>query len=246
LVVTIKYDLIWQKFIFKFAKKVICVDVGHLKSSKFGKIINANKIVEIFNGVDTSVFCPQPKQARAEKIILFVGNPLPFKRLDWLLKAMTKITDSQAKLVVVSDEYKIQEYKNLAQKLNLENKVIFAGRVKTSEDLAKLYSGARCLVVPGASAAESFSIVAAEALSCSCPVITSDTPGPRSRVTPGVDGLWFKSDQVEDLTRAINEMLGKSEAERSQMGEAGRAKILAEYSLEKHLDKLEKVYKEVI
>src|SRR3989344_8705570 len=94
------YDAIWAKKILNSAEKVITVDKEHFLASKFGGELVDNKWIEIFNGVDINVFSPakngvRPKMLqdlpKEKKVVLFVGNPLPFKRLDFLLRAFKEV-----------------------------------------------------------------------------------------------------------------------------------------------------------
>jgi len=245
-------DFVFSHAILFGAEKVIVVDAEHFAASKWAKRIDPKRLEIIPNAIDTELFNP----ARADrlpstltdilprKFVLFVGNPLPFKRLDFLLRAFSLVTSPDSVLVIRSDGYEIERYKQMTRELGLQEKVIFVGRL-SELDLAACYGRAQCLVVPAASAAESFSLVSIAALSSGCPVIVSDTPGVRGRVNNGVDGLIFKSDSVEDLARCITTLLNQPDAERARMGSAGRAKAIELYGWEKHMDKLEMVYKSI-
>ena len=95
------YDRLWSKILFSQAKKIIAVDIEHFKNTKFGRYFSS-KVIEIENGVDTDIFKPHTvdlnslglAQFKDKKIILFVGNPLPIKRLDLLLNSMKLLADN--------------------------------------------------------------------------------------------------------------------------------------------------------
>jgi len=248
------YDRIWAKPLLRRAKKIIAVDREHLTSATFGRFVPAEKIVSVPNGVDTAVFTPDvPRSFPAslagwelKKIFLFVGNPLPFKRLDFILQVLSRTTDPEIVLAVVSDGYAIESYKNLARELNLLDRVRFVGRAPDAGSLNVYYTVAQSLIIASQGAAESFALVSIEALAAGCPVIASDIPGVRSRVSNGEDGMLFDPNSLEDCQRAIEKMAALSRVERDAMGGQGRLKVRREYAWEKHVERLEAVYSDVM
>jgi glycosyltransferase involved in cell wall biosynthesis len=249
--IQLMWDGLFAKAIFRKAKKVVTVDMKHLMDTKFGNYIFADKLVEIFNGVDTNIFVPQknfdyPASLSGwenKKIFLFVGNPLPFKRLDFLLEAFKNIVDPQCVLAIVSGGYEIERYKKLAFDFGFNSdRVRFVGRAKDKAELNQYFQVAQALVVSSLGAAESFALVSIEALSAGCPVIASNIPGVASRINNGVDGLLFEPLSRESLLEKIIEMANFSRQWRDAMGEAGRSKITKIYSWEKHGNELNKLF----
>ncbi len=303
-----KYDLLLAKLILRGAEKVIAVDRGHFVKSKFGNKIPAEKVVEIPNGVDTEIFKPMDKPSLLaslpegekeiwgnRKVILFVGNLLPVKRLDLLIEALAIIPAhggvgpqdggglaKDVVLVVVGGGYEEAKYREIVEEkakpdLTLrpspqgegkrdaaptslrgeENRdvvplspqgerqrvrsvVRFIGSCVDRAKLAKYYNLATCLVVP--SDAESFSLVAIEAMACGCPVVASDLPGIRSRIEDGVTGFIFKKGSKDNLVRALEKVLSLNDGVKKMMVEAGRRKVISEFGLEQHINNLNEIY----
>lgn len=246
------YDRLYAKRIVRRAARVITVDRGHFEQSAFHQYVQPEKIIELSNGVNTTVFTPgTPRDVfadwRDKKVFLFVGNPLPFKRLDFLLQAFATITDPTIVLAVVSDGYAIAEYKEQAKNLGLDdNKVRFVGRAATSAVLASYFNAAQGLIVPSFGSAESFSLVIIEALASGCPVIASDIPGVRARVDDGRDGFLFDPMSLSDLQQKIIALAALPRAKRDALGMYGRGKVIAQYQWSNHAAVLEKVYNEVV
>lgn len=248
------YDFLFTRTILKGALKIIAVEPHHFEyvTSKFH--IPVDQWAPLFNGVDTDFFRPsQNKDAsfleinelKDKKIILFVGNLLPFKRLDLLIEAFNKLNDARAILVVVGGGYRIKLYRDLVEKLGLKERVIFMGPCFDKERLVDYYNNAWCTVV-ASDRGESFSLVMSEAFACGCPVVVSDIPGLKQRVHEGVDGFIFKSGDVQSLTQSLERALSLSQEERKNMGEYGRKKMIENYSWNTHVNKLERIYKEAI
>ena len=70
-----------------------------------------------------------------------------------------------------------------------------------------------------------------EAAACGRPIVASDMPGCREVVVPGETGLLTPAHDVAALAAAIARLAGDA-ALRRQMGEAGRARIVAEFAEE--------------
>lgn len=253
---TLKYQQFVKKFYDKFlaerilqkAKRVILVDKEHVFKMK-DKLF-PEQIAEIPNGIDTEIFSHKNvdcvKMALDEligkRIFLFVGNFLPVKGLSLLLEAW-KDLPKDAHLLVVGGGYREPEYRKMAENLGVGDRVHWMGAC-SSERLAEYYSLAEATIVPSFS--ESFSLVAAEALASACPVIGSDIPGMRARVVENETGLLFKTGSKPDLVKVVDQFLKLDPVKIRQLGVHGRELVEMRFSLKKHVDTLEQVYKNCI
>lgn len=247
------YDALLDSPILHGAEKVLVVDREYFLTAKGHNFISDERIVELPNGVDTTIFYPRkidrtalglPVGWQNKKILLFVGNLMPVKGLDLLIKAFEKLADPEVVLLVVGGNYDEKEYRQMVTIEHLGERIHFTGPCHDQNRLAEYYSVATCLVVP--SHAESFSLVTIEALACSCPVVGSDIPGIRGRISAEIDGFLFASECVDSLTQELGRMLALTQSERTVMGERGRQKVLQKYSLDEHLKSLEKIYRSIL
>lgn len=138
--------------------------------------------------------------------ILSVGTLEKRKNIPLLIKAFYKLDKSEInqKLVIVGGEgwKKYTKIFNLIHDLNLHNDVIITGYVP-DDDLVKLYNAADLFVYP--SLYEGFGLPPLEAMSCGCPVITSNTSSLPEVV--GDAGIMVDPNDVGSLTEYINEIL---------------------------------------
>ena len=246
------YDALTPLALFRRAERVIVVDKEHFAHSRFYRIIKQDKVREIYNGVDTKVFEPRPVDwnrlgltaVEHKKIFLFVGNLVPFKRFDLLLEALKQLNDKEVVVIVVGGGYALPEYQAQVKKLGLESQVYFQGYCDDPRKLAEYYSAEQALVVP-ADRADSFSLVALEAMASGCPVIVSDLPGVWTRIEAGSDGWVFEKGAVEALVTGMRQAVALSKDDRVKMGERVRKKVEARYRWGDHMAKLEQVYNEV-
>ena len=244
------YDLIWPKLLFAKAKKIISVDESHSRHLKFYGSAKV-KLVEIPNGVDTALFKPGPPDlARlnlpdwsGKKVILFVGNTLPIKRLDLLLAAFKILNDKEAVLLVVGDGYNLEKYRKIARHLAISESVYFTGNCDDKNRVAGFYQLADCMVMP--SDYESFSLAMAEAMSSGVPVVGSNIEVVRNRIQDGEEGFLFAKGSAESLAAGLKKILSLSAEQRKIMGQKGRAKMENKYSWKNHMEKLETLYAEV-
>ena len=109
--------------------------------------------------------------------LLHVGSCIPRKRIDLLLEVMAAVRKKvpAIRLIQAGGQF-IPEQLALLDRLGL-NGVVEQRRDLSRNDLARLYRGAKCLLVT--SDAEGFGLPVIEALSCGTLVIASDIPALR-------------------------------------------------------------------
>ncbi len=245
------YDLIFPRFILGHASRIIVVDGGHARETRFRKFLTSDRVRIVHNGVNTSIFKPEIvslatldlEQWGSKKIILFVGNPIPGKRLDIFLKALAEIKDEAVVGLVIGGGYYIDRYKRLSESLGLTKRVLFVGALHNRERLSQYYNAAACLAVP--STAESFSLVVIEAMASGCPVVATDLPGVRDRISPNVDGFLVAPGSVDALVAGITKVLSLSPAARAEVIASARRKMEQKYTWQEHAEKVMTVYKEL-
>lgn len=236
------YDRWITPHILRQAERVIIVDENNFKLTRWSRLLPLEKIVKLSNPVDTNIFKPRSSLAASnKKILLFVGNLLPVKGLDLLLRAL-KLLPAEVVLMVVGGGYEEKTYRNLAAELGISNRVLWMGKCLDRKMLAQYYAEAWCTVIP--SLAESFSLVAIESLAGGTPVVGSSIPGLAGRVNPGVDGLLFELGSEDGLAKQLQTIINFSSEQRNVMGEAGRKKVAAQYGLIEHVSRLESIYRE--
>ena len=109
-------------------------------------------------------------------------------------------------------------------------------------DMPTLLAGADVVVLPSYREGLPKSLV--EAAACARPLITTDVPGCREVVTDGVDGLLVPVRDARALARAIAR-LQDDPALAARLGEAARAKALAEYDERRIVARTLDVYREL-
>jgi glycosyltransferase involved in cell wall biosynthesis len=161
--------------------------------------------VELFGDVNNSSVQELRKKfitQESQKIILFVGRLHPEKGIKTLFRALKFIEKQQVSLLMIysSSQYK-KQYKSMAHKLGISDKVYFLGYIPHN-DLPKYYRMADFYVLP--SIREEWSNTIMEAMVCETPVVTTDVGGNPYLVVEKETGFLFKPNDPSDLAQKLN------------------------------------------
>jgi len=110
-------------------------------------------------------------------------------------------------------------------------------------DIPELLRAMDVLAVP--SHWEGFGLVAAEALAAGVPVVAADASSLPEIVEHGVHGLLVPPHDPPALAAALLRLAGDP-AQRARMGAAGRARVHAEFSVERMIDQYEELLARVV
>lgn len=179
------------------------------------------------------------------KYILSVGTLEPRKNILRTIEGYRRLLKdnifSEYKLVIVGKKgWFYENIFNEVKKINLEDKIIFAGYV-ADEDMIYLYSGAACFVYP--SLYEGFGLPVIEAMACGCPVVTSNISS-----LPEVGGeaaLYVNPYDIDEISAAIERILSdeKLSDEMRSKGLKQAENFSWEKSTQKLLNIFEVIYK---
>ena len=170
-----------------------------------------------------------------KKILFHVGIEMPRKNVNNIIKAMSKCAEDT---IFVRLGSRSTAGKDLAEELGLKDRVLYRSFEK---DISKYYSAADVLVFP--SLEEGFGLPIIEAMSCGCPVITSNYGAMRE--VAGDAALLVDPGNVDEITEAISKILSFNTTEREKMIQIG-FKRANEFSWDKYSRKVLKVYKEIL
>ena len=175
------YDLVWGYKIFRDASKVFALTQSEAKSCESMGIDEKN--IEIIpNGVDIDEFKSLPKKGEfrkklsineKDKIILYLGRIHKSKGLDLLLHSFYELDKDlkNSKLLMVGPDDGYQKYlEKIANKLNIQDKIIYTGHV-TEEEKKMAFVDSDVFVTPRF---YGFPITFTESLACGLPIITTN------------------------------------------------------------------------
>ncbi|MDM8533158.1 glycosyltransferase [Clostridiaceae bacterium HSG29] len=207
----------------------------------------------IMNGYDENLFVRTELNIKDElkkfgidkvtdHIVSFAGKLADFKGVDVLLRA-AKIYENKLNknvtTIIAGDGQLREPLLKLKEELGLLN-VHFIGHV-TQEQLVTLYNIADVSTVP--SRTEPFGLVAIEALACGTPVVGTNQGGLPDFINSKVGTLVPVEDYQALADGIVNEIFNLDKKERSDYC---YSYALNNFSWKKSLDKVEKVYEDVI
>jgi rhamnosyl/mannosyltransferase len=175
-------------------------------------------------------------------LVAFVGRLVPYKGIEVLLHALAPVEEARA--VIVGEGPLKPSLEDLSRQLGIGERVQFAGNVDPHE-LSAIYNACDLFVLPSITRAEAFGVVQLEAMSCAKPVICTDLPSGVPWVNQhGVTGLVVPPRDAGALAGAIRTLIGDADARR-KMGAAARARVVAEFSIERMIQQTTSLYHEV-
>ena len=211
--------------------------------------IPTSRIVVMYAGVDSSFLDQSATRARREDdpfSLLFCGRlngPREQKGIDVLLKSLPLVLRHHRVLLnIIGTGAKLEQYRALAEELNVSRYVNFLGFVE-HEKMPAYYAQADLFVLP--SRRESFGLVLAEAMACGLPVVATAAGAIPEVVEDGVTGVLVPPDDPEALANAIGSLLSDPEKMKT-MGARGKARVEKHFTWDKVAERVIEGYHRVL
>nr|WP_149499739.1 glycosyltransferase [Roseiconus lacunae] len=197
-----------------------------------------SKVHVIRNGVDCQRFRADPEAREGVRQELGLASNTPLvgivaalreeKNHLLLVKAAAKLRQRHPDLhwLIVGDGPERTAIESLADELKIRDRIHLLG---TRHDTPRLVSALDIFTLCSLNEASPVSIL--EALACQVPVASSDVGSISESIIPNQTGLLFPSEDLEAMTRAIDQMLGDPQACKV-MGQEGRRLVLETGSLQ--------------
>lgn len=245
------YDIFFGDKILKNATKILALNKLEARQQR-KRGIPPEKIAVIPNGIDLSEYadlrskgCFKEKFNIPEdkKIILYLGRIHKTKGIDFLVRAyaylIKKMKYNDAILVIAGpDDGYFDEAKSLSDSLSISDLVLFTGFI-SSEDKLEVLVDADVFVTPSF---YGFPMTFLEACATGTPIITT-TLGDTLEWINGNTG-YVTSPTYYDLAKAIYTIIS-GDGLRRKFSRDCRETVSSKFSLEKVVERLEEVYKDV-
>lgn len=200
----------------------------------------------IYDGIDLKTYyCKNHKIMEGEKIkILMPGMIVPLKGQKQLLEAALLLRegnyfDFEIAFVGNEDPAYAQELRQFIKENSLENNVTFYGQ---SDEIFKWYSWADIMIT--CSRSEAFGRVLAEAQLSGCFVIGADRGATTEIIVNKKTGFLYQYGNIKDLMLKIIEAV-KNKEKTCEMAKAGQDRIKGEFSKNRNVDEIVKIYKNI-
>lgn len=233
------------------AEKIV-VNSNFLKNQFTKNFEDIKKEITVIYPCPASIFLDKVPEMELKKlksqlalegksVIITVARMSEGKGYPHLIRLLPKILEKVPNLVwlIVGDGPKKNEIINAIQKNYLQNVTRFIGQIPYIE-LPKFYQVADMLVLlthPDETVQEAWGTAFVEAAASGLPVIAGRSGGVEEAVQNMVTGLVVDVYQDMSIVSAITELLREKEYAKT-MGEAGRERVIREFTWEKQLEKL--------
>lgn len=217
-----RFVLTLYKPVLAGAKVVFFENAGNRDTlAAAGVVPRGSDVVLNGAGVNLEDYPFQPYPLEGTVRFLFVGRVMHEKGVDELFAAAKRMKQTYGDGVEFHIVGSFEEgYKPLMDELEQTGVVKYHGY---QSDMKHFYAMAGCVVLP--SYHEGMSNVLLEAAASGRPLITSDIPGCREAVEPGVSGYLCPARDADALYAAMRQFLELPPAQRAAMGCRGRERM---------------------
>ena len=217
---------------------------------KYFKLIkNKEKLIQIYNGIDHTLFLKEEHTIFQDEKIVFlqVGNIDNYKGQHLIIKALgeykklTGFNEFVLKFIGTIHKGSYQDLlESLVKEYNLEENVSFLGR---KEDTHNYYKDADVVFV--GSKAEAFGRITVEAMLSGCLVLGANTCGTKELIDDEETGLLFDYENDNTIVDRIKFIFENKEAVQ-KIASDGRQKALNYFTAEINANNVLNVYKKVL
>ncbi|MFM7366007.1 MAG: glycosyltransferase family 4 protein [Cuspidothrix sp.] len=235
----------WQNAYY-FLKNIKNLNISVIANSNYVRkemILNgvsAEKIITLLCGVERPGYpvIPLIPEIHQQQRILFVGRIVPYKGLEWLLKALAK-TDPKINLDIAGEGWGQPKMQELAEKMSLSDRITWHGWCN-GEKLEALYQQCFTVVFPSLWP-EPAGLVTLEAYAHFRPIIASAIGGIPEYIQNHQTGILVPPHDIQKLADAINQ-LSENYHQSRLMGENGHDLFERKFVMDVHIQELEKSY----
>jgi len=213
---------------------------GFLKKAQIEVIHNGipyGEFLDIFPNAKKELGIPESSIA-----IGMIGRINPGKGQLFFLEMARQLSMKypETHFVLVGDPFPgyepiLEEMMEKIQQDGLENKVSYLG---FREDIPKVLASLDIFVLPSI-LPDSFPTVILEAMAAAKPILATQTGGAVEMVAEGKTGFIIEPEDLETGVSQLSKLIEQKDL-RNQLGEAGRNRVLSEFSLEAFEERIKK------
>jgi glycosyltransferase involved in cell wall biosynthesis len=248
-----------QKFVERMAYRLahkIVANSEAVRKQLVKEKVRSEKIVTVYNGLDTARIRPMLRFKRSEflasfkipysdqlQFVTIVANlHHPVKDHPTFLRAAARVRAGVpgARFIIAGEGELTEAMRGLAKELGLERETFFIGR---AEQVAELLAATDVCVL--SSKAEGFSNSILEYMAAARPVVVTDVGGAREAAIDKETGFIVPPGDPEAMASRIVELLSQPDLARA-MGERGRERVEQEFSCRSQLERTENLYDKLL
>lgn len=229
--------------VYRSSRRVICIS-ERVREQVLEDTGSTCRTSVVYNGVDPELFSPGSEPSSGGPIVLSVGNLIPIKGHDLLIRAVASLVPEFPSLAleIIGDGPERSRLQALTRRLQITECVRFLGRQSRHEVAAAMR---RCTVFALPSRYEGLGCVYLEAMSTGKPVIGCRGQGIAEIIQHGSNGFLVGPNNEKELTLALG-MLLRDGPLRRNLGSAARDTILERLTLAQQAESLARIFRESV
>ncbi|HTI29790.1 MAG TPA: glycosyltransferase family 4 protein [Methylomirabilota bacterium] len=228
------------------ADRVICVsDAVRRHLTQWG--LRAGRIVTVRNGIPPREPAPLAALSGDGPLVAYIGRLNRWKGYDLFVRALAQVAPAfpAARFVVAGDpppgeEWRTRDLQERLAAAGLTDRVLTPGFIA---DGAAVCDAADVVAVPS-TWPDPFPTVVLEAMRAGCAVVAASGGGVPEMVENGVSGVLVPPGDTGALADAISALLAEPRR-MERLGEAARARVAAEFSVERMVEGVVAVYRDL-
>jgi teichuronic acid biosynthesis glycosyltransferase TuaC len=228
-----------SRMVYQGARRLICVS-ERVRQEIVARGDFSTEVV--YNGVDTERFAPTQELETVDPVILSIGDLIPIKGHDLLLRAIAKLRQqiSTVRCEIVGHGPQRENLCKLAAELQIADRVVFLGRLKRNEVAEKLR---RCTIFALLSCYEGLGCVYLEAMASGRPVVACLFQGIGDVIQNGENGFLVEPGNLRQLTSTLSTLLADPTL-RHRIADAGQRTVYRKFTLWHQAGHLARIYAE--
>ncbi len=230
-----------SRLVYQRSKRVLCVSEA-VRERVLEGMPAACRTSVVYNGVDAELFSPGSVAASQKTTVLSVGNLLPSKGHEVLIRAIGDIAPEFPNLAleIIGEGPELAHLQQVIQDLNLTQQVTLLGR-RSRREVADAMR--RCVLFALPSSYEGLGCVYLEAMSTAKPAVGCRGQGIAEIIRHGENGFLVGAGNVKELSLLLAMMLRDPQG-RNNVGAAARDTILDRFILAQQAEHLARIYRE--
>ena len=249
----VRRRLFINRLVFPFVTRVRALSFTHKNYLVREEKIPAGKIVIVPNGIEAERFLPGAgtlllREAlglhEKQPVAGIVAMLRPEKGHETFLRAAARVLEKipDARFLIIGEGAERARLEALASGLGMNGKVHFLG---VREDIPALLNLMDVAVLSSRPVVETLSNAVLEYMAAAKPVVSTRVGSLAEQIEEGKTGYLVAPGDSEAMAEKITELLGNP-SRASEMGKAGRLKVLGSYTLEGMIRQMENLFETLL
>lgn len=232
-----------EKWTARFKTHIICLSEFDKQTAVKQRVVPANKISVIYNGIKPIDFLPRDEARKRlgipDNTILIgaIANLYKTKGLKYLIQAISQLSGVRCQVSIVGEGPEHAQLENLIQQNKLTDTVILTGNIPNAAQLLPAFDIYVC-----SSIKEGLPYTILEAMQSGLPIVSTRVGAIPEVIADGENSLLIETKNSAQIAEKIKYLIAHPNIAK-RLGEEARKDVLEKFGLERMIKKTKEVYK---